>query len=280
MHKLKLLEVGRHKVQVVKLIRMFTQLGLKESKALMDNVPSILISYRADISIDQIIKNFTAIGAIVEKMQEKTTDEPKDEMIGPDESYSTQQPGIAKQEIKDYKKVNIETNKIKQSSSDYKHNKSQKLNLKPAIAFAVIIALINSFVGIYFGFHTPFYSIFIVAIGIAYFLRKHNLDADKKIGIPAFLITISYFFAFHLFNGILLYLLYQYVIHINIFGLFISLFTSRNFLVLLSALTAYFLAINKFIFRRLDKRPNKTISEADNFMENKQIKNSKEKKRF
>ncbi len=276
MHKLKLVEVGKHKIQVVKLIRMFTQLGLKESKELMDNAPSILISYRDDISIEQIIKNFEAIGAVVEKIIKET----KDETIGPDDSYSTIRPGIAKQEIKNYQKETNENQSVTISKVDYQHNKSQKLKLKPAIFFASVIALMNSFANIYFRFYTPFYAIFIIAIGIAFFLRKHNLNADKKIGIPAFLITLSYFFAIHLIDGIILYVLYQYVIQINIFGLFVSLFTSRNFLVLLAALMAYFLAINKFILKRFYKRPDKTESEADNFMENKQIKNRKEKKRF
>jgi hypothetical protein len=280
MHKLKLVKVGKHKIQVVKLIRMFTQLGLKESKELMDNAPSILISHRVDISLEQIIKNFAAIGAIVEKVQEEKKNKPKDEAIGPDEFYSTDRPGIAKQEIKDYQKVNIKTKTVKTYNSDYQKVENKKLNLKPAIFFATIVAVIKSFANLYFGYYATFYAIFIVAIGIAYFLRKYNPDADKKIGIPAFLITLSYFFAIRVIDAIILYILYQYAVPLNIFGLFISLFTSGNFLVLLAAIMAYFLVMNKFIFKRFYKKLDKTKSEDNDFMENKQIKYRKEKKRF
>ena len=37
-----------------------------------------------------------------------------------------------------------------------------------------------------------FFAIFFVAIGIAYFLRKYNVNEDKKLGIPAFLITLLF----------------------------------------------------------------------------------------
>jgi hypothetical protein len=169
MHKLKLVKVGKHKIQVVKLIRMFTQLGLKESKELMDNAPSILISHRVDISLKQIIKNFAAIGAIVEKVQEEKKNKPKDEAIGPDEFYSTDRPGIAKQEIKDYQKVNIKTKTVKTYNSDYQKVENKKLNLKPAIFFATIVAVIKSFANLYFGYYATFYAIFIVAIALPTF---------------------------------------------------------------------------------------------------------------
>jgi len=44
MLKIRLVKTGRHKIEVIKLIRLFTQQGLKESKELADNVPSILVS--------------------------------------------------------------------------------------------------------------------------------------------------------------------------------------------------------------------------------------------
>jgi hypothetical protein len=279
MLKLKLVKVGKHKIQVVKLIRMFTELGLKESKELMDNAPSILLSKQKDIDIEQIIKNFAAIGAMVEKIKEKPVEEPKESTVGVDTSYSpSQRPGMAKQKKKDYRKKETITHQKNKPEIQFKTK--QKLKLKPAITFAVVIAIIKSFISIRFGFMASFYAIFFVAVGIAYFLRKYNINTDKRIGIAAFAITFLYFFANVIADAIILYLLYQYVIPLNIFALLASLLTTRNFLVIIAAGVAYFFAINKDVFKKFRPKTEETEIDDNNSMENKQIKNQKEKKRF
>ena len=152
--------------------------------------------------------------------------------------------------------------------------------MKPAIIFAITAAAIKSFSAIYFGFYALFYIVFIVAIGIAYFLRKHNLHVEKKLGTAAFLITLLYFFSVFVADWIILFVLYQYVNPLNIITLVISLFTSLNILVLIAAALSYFLAINKNIFRHF--LPDTEISQKKetNLVENNNKSYHKEKKRF
>jgi hypothetical protein len=59
------------------------------------------------------LKTLPPLEPLWEKVQEEKKNKPKDEAIGPDEFYSTDRPGIAKQEIKDYQKVNIKTKTVK-----------------------------------------------------------------------------------------------------------------------------------------------------------------------
>jgi len=278
MSKLKLTKVGKHKIEVIKLIRLFTELGLKESKELMDNVPSILISYKEDIKIEQIIKNFEAIGAAVEEV--KDAPPPKIDVVGTDNLSSLERPGTAKKMSQDYIKKETKTTTYKKSEFTNKTDISKKLKLKPAIFFAITIAVIKSFSSIYFGFFAFFYVVFIVAIGIAYLLRRNNINAEKQLGIPAFLITILYFFSLVVADWIILYIMHQYVISINIFGLIISLFTSRNILVLVAAALSYFLATNKNVFKQFLPQKIEIENNEIDFVENKGIKNHKEKKRF
>ena len=279
MLKLKLVEVGKHKIQVIKLIRLFTELGLKESKDLMDNAPSVLISYREDLKLNQIIKNFKAIGAKVEEIIEEKPVK-KDDVVGSDDSSAVERPGSAKKVVKEYQKKSTTKSTFKQPKFSNKVNTPKKLKLKPAIFFAITIAIIKSFSTIYFGFYTFFFAIFFVAIGVAYFLRKYNINEDKKLGVPAFLITLLYFFSIVVIDWIIFSFLNQHLISLNIFSIIISMFTSLNILVLVAAGAAYFLAINKNVFKRFLPETQFNGKKEANIVENKNKKYHKEKKRF
>ena len=69
----------------------------------------------------------------------------------------------------------------------------------------------------------------------------------------------------------------QYIEPLHLIHLLISLFTSRNFFVILAAIMAYFLAKNKGILEIVLPKP---IIGDSNLMENKKLTNHKEKKKF
>lgn len=67
MLKIRLIDPGNYKIQVIKLIRGYTGLGLKESKELVDQVPSEFELVCNSQEIRQILENFRKVGAMIEK---------------------------------------------------------------------------------------------------------------------------------------------------------------------------------------------------------------------
>lgn len=271
MIKLRLTNKGKHIIEVVKLVKMFTGLGLKESKELVDNVPSVLISNREDISKEQIIKNFAAIGAKVEEIIEE--EKPKKPEIGSDDASISNKPGSAKKvqsktstwkaspakSFKSEKEVKTQQAKTEQATPT-------KLIIKPAIIVAVALAVIKSIIAIVFRFYF-IYAIFLVAVCIAYYLRKYN-PANKKLGIAAALITFIYFFSLITTDWILYILIYQDLAPFSIFGVFASLFRGYNLLTFAAAGLAFFLAYNKNIFKKLNNKFERAEINIDEIMEN------------
>ena len=67
--EIKLIQTGKHKIEVIKLIRLFTNLSLKECKYIIDNTPFVFIVSKPEFDFEQIKRNFGAIGAKVEKIE-------------------------------------------------------------------------------------------------------------------------------------------------------------------------------------------------------------------
>jgi len=59
-------EVGANKIQVIKVIREITGLGLSESKALADNAPSVIKENVAKDAANEMLEKFKAAGAVAE----------------------------------------------------------------------------------------------------------------------------------------------------------------------------------------------------------------------
>ena len=59
-------EVGANKIQVIKVIREITGLGLSESKALADNAPSTIKENVAKDAANEMLEKFKAAGAVAE----------------------------------------------------------------------------------------------------------------------------------------------------------------------------------------------------------------------
>jgi hypothetical protein len=75
--EIKLTQTGKHKIEVIKLIRLFTDLSLKECKYIIDNTPFVFIVSKPEFDFEQIKKNFEAIGAKVEKIEPIKNIKPK-----------------------------------------------------------------------------------------------------------------------------------------------------------------------------------------------------------
>lgn len=271
MIKLRLTNKGKHIIAVVKLVRMFTELGLKESKELVDNVPSILISYREDISKEQIIKNFAAIGAKVEEIIEE--EKPQETEIGSDDAYIANKPGAAKKVQPKTTNWQASSNKSFESKKEIKTKQSKvkqaphtKLIIKPAIIIAVALAIIKSIFSVVFGFFSV-YAVFIVAICIAYYLRKYN-PASKKLGLTAALVIFIYYFSLLLTDWIFYMIVYQHLAPFSVFGVFASLFRGYNLLTFIAAGLAFFMAYNKNIFKKLNNKFERPEINIDEIMEN------------
>lgn len=59
-------EVGANKINVIKVIREITGLGLAESKALADNAPSTIKENVAKDAANEMVEKFKAAGAVAE----------------------------------------------------------------------------------------------------------------------------------------------------------------------------------------------------------------------
>ncbi|RLD66284.1 MAG: hypothetical protein DRI95_06990, partial [Bacteroidetes bacterium] len=99
--EVKLIDIGKHKIEVIKLIKLFTGLGLKESKELADKLPSTFKVYKPEYDFEQIKKNFDAIGAMVELV----------EKIEPIKEIKKNIPGKPGEDLKE--KTPIKSGKIK-----------------------------------------------------------------------------------------------------------------------------------------------------------------------
>ena len=59
-------DVGANKIAVIKVVREITGLGLAESKALVDNAPSVIKENVAKEAADEMVAKFKEAGATVE----------------------------------------------------------------------------------------------------------------------------------------------------------------------------------------------------------------------
>ena len=73
--KVNIVSAGQHIEEVVKLIKLFSGLSLNDSKKILDQSPALFDIENPEISLEQIRKNFEAIGAIVQEFEEVRTSE-------------------------------------------------------------------------------------------------------------------------------------------------------------------------------------------------------------
>jgi len=158
----------------------------------------------------------------------------------------------------------------------------QKIELKQAIIFVSIVALIKSFLSIYLGYRTS-YIIFIVAFGVAYYLRLNNPIVDKKLGIAAASVTLLFLVLSIIVNWILLFVLYRYSVPFSLFEIFSSFFRGLNILnifVILAATGSFVLASNENLLKNLYKKDLQKEKNSEEIVEKKQISDHKKKEKF
>jgi ribosomal protein L7/L12 len=249
--KIILTNPGNHKLEVIKLIRMFTGAGLKEAKDFVEQVPSLLLIEDEGLTFNQVSKNFNAIGAEIEQVMDVIDNEAnKSQMVIPGPAGNTN--GINKREsrtlipgagiFKEYKELE------KPGGFEMEGRlKSQMLN---AFIFSSLSAILLAFIHINFNIsHVSF--IFVIAICISYFLRIKN-PPGNKLGMTAFLLVIYYFVLKYIFvayfwplgNG------YSAIDFADIIG---GLLHQSTVFIAIPAGLAWFLAANKSLFKGIDK---------------------------
>jgi ribosomal protein L7/L12 len=70
MAKLRLIDAGTNKIQIVKLVRIYSNLGLKESKEIVDQVPSEFFIDSENVDLQQVIRDFEKWGAKMDSVDD------------------------------------------------------------------------------------------------------------------------------------------------------------------------------------------------------------------
>ncbi|MEN8119839.1 MAG: 50S ribosomal protein L7/L12 [Bacteroidota bacterium] len=277
--EIRLLDIGKHKIEVIKLIRLFTGLGLKESKELTDKTPSIFKLNKPEFKFEQVKKNFDAIGAkieLVEKIEPiKEIKENNPQIPGEDlkEKTSVPKKTIKSDKIKIKKKkvwekpTFTEKSKITSITDEKFFNinkkadeiffvKSVKSSLTIAITGAVIYAISNFYYPV-----SPLFTFIIIAFIISISIRSTTGKTTRELGILAGAFTLFSYIIYPFFTNIVFSLYYGEIWYFsapNIFFRYFSIFYPSAFI---PAILAYLIASNGNLGEKLNivfKPGNKT----------------------
>ena len=256
--EIKLVNIGKHKIEVIKLIRLFSGLGLRESKELADKIPSTFHVKNTEIELKQIKKNFAAIGATIEKV-EKIVPVEKSVSNVPGEDLSEKTPipkktiktKYTKKEKKVYEKPKFTEQKTKTTYTDDKfYNLNKKADdlfflksVKSSIAIAMVGAAIFGISNFYYPF-SMFLAFLIIAVIIAFTLRSTNNRTSKELGILAASFTIFSFIIYPFFSNILFAAVYGDMYYLQSTNIFFRLFSIFNPTIIIPTIIAYLIASN------------------------------------
>ena len=248
--KIKLVKGSKNKLGLIKLIRWFTSLGLKECKNIVDNIPAFFEIKDKNLSFEQIEKNFSSIGAEIKIVESNEPDSP----VG--------SAGIVKKAVK-IEKIKAEKPKIKErtSNKNIKEEKTSDFYLKSLNEKADTYALVRgiktslsvSFLGslaytysifyFNFGYYISYFIILAVAISNAIILKnetdKDNTDIAKiSAGMTFFFYMLASFIKSVFFSFI-------YKLGFGISGFIFNIFSSDFIIIILAMGVSYFLVAKK-----------------------------------
>jgi ribosomal protein L7/L12 len=266
---IKLLDPGPSILEIIKIIRKHTNLGLKECKDLVENPPAIFEIHDSQNSLSEIISEFEKAGAKVEeatdkekfasiKTQSKSTNtfeggfkamsaksfsgasgfEKKD-----DSSFFSINQHTTKQEAK--KNIGIPTKKAEFTG----HGVDAKPNLKQVLVFANTAALLLPAFGLLLNL-SFFGTDFIVALIIAYLLSKYNA-ASKKLGLFAILVVFNYFVVKGVVDDLFFSFYYGYQPDMDSFFILEKVIYSFNINSIISATLVWLIATNSSILKTI-----------------------------
>jgi len=238
--KVKLIKASKNKLELIKLVRWFTDLGLKECKNIVDNTPSVFEIKNKNLTFEQINKNFSSIGAIIEI--EKKIIKTSDSSVGGAGS------GVDITEIKEAAQI-IEKKKLKEPD-EYFNTLNKKADnyalargIKSVLTVSIIVALSIPFITSFFGFYYTFYiGVFVVAVANAIILKRETNKENESIAKIASGMTFFFYMIFTLVQKI--YLVFLYRIYFDYIG-FSSIFSSDIFVIILAMSVSYFLVAKK-----------------------------------
>jgi len=238
--KVKLIKVSKNKLELIKLVRWFTDLGLKECKNIVDNPPSVFEIKNKNLSFEQINKNFSSIGAIIE-IEKKIINEP-DISVGGAGSV-VDMPELNEPDII------IEDKRINKPD-DYLNSLNEKADryalargIKSSITISIIAALIIPFITSFFSFYYTFYIVlFIVSVANAIVLKKETYTENDNIAKIASSMTFFFYIVSYLFHSIYFSFLYKIPLR---FGAFFNVLSIDFFAIIIAMGISYFLVAKK-----------------------------------
>lgn len=285
--QIKLVKQGKSKIELIKLIRWLTSLGLKECNDIVNNIPSVFEIKDKNIKFEQIEKNFSSIGALIEIEDAKKPDMP----VG---GVGTVEEEIVEKEAEINRRIIIKDKKnkkkIKKEKTDNEYFKSinEKADtyalvrgIKTSLSVTFIGALIHTYLIFFFNleYNISYLVIFAVAISNAIILKKETDKENTSIAKIAAGITFFFYMASSLMKN--LFFAYIYNLSIGIGGFIFGIF-SFNFIVILLAMgVSYFLVAKKnpidAIARAL-KKSNSYKTTNKNYTSNKENEYSRKRK--
>ena len=275
--EVKLTDTGKHKIEVIKLIRLFSSLGLKESKELTDKIPSTFKVNKPEFEFEQIKKNFDAIGAKIELVEkiEPIKDIKKNDPKIPGEDLKEKIP-IPKKTIKlaKVKKKKVWgkpkfTEKSKTTSiTDEKffniNKKADEIFFVKSVKSSITIAIIGDFIFALLNIYYPLYPMFgflVIGAIIAFTIRSTTGKTSRDLGILAGAFTLFSFIIYPFSNYLIFPFLYGEIMFMpapNIFFRFFSIFYPSAFI---PAILAFVIASDILKSKKFDtffKMGNKT----------------------
>ena len=261
--EVKLINIGKHKIEVIKLIKLFTGLGLKESKELADKLPSTFKVYKPEYDFKQIKKNFDAIGAKVELVEKiEPIKEIKKNVPGkPGEDLKEKTP-IKSGKIKN-KKIwkkptfteNIKTSSIPDEKFFNINKKADTIffvkSIKSSLAIAIIGAFILALSNIYYPYHA-FYGFSVIGVIIALTIRSTTGKTSIGLGILAGAFTLLSFFIYPFLNNPIFSFIYGEILYLHAPNTLYILFSIIYPSAFIPAILAYLIASNGNLGKKLN----------------------------
>ncbi|MBN1250991.1 MAG: ribosomal protein L7/L12 [Bacteroidales bacterium] len=287
--QVKLTKVGNNKIELIKLIRWITSLGLKESNEIVNNTPSIFEIKDENADFEKIKNNFTSIGALIEIYEP----EKPDSHVGGAETHiiienNEQNLIFIENEEQNPEPLIIEKDKdffekIDERADAYAFTKA----IKSALIFSTISALIYSLSVFYFSHYFGYLIILIVGIGNAIILKNGTKKEDINIAKIAAGLTFFFYIPASLFKNIV----FSYIYHtlFGFSGFFFGIFNSNIFIILIAMSISYYLVAKKSPFdafvitnkkTQSTKKDDKYRNKSKNINTNKTKSIKREKKKF
>jgi len=276
--KIKLIEIGKHKIEVIKLIRLFTGLSLKESKELADKPPSEFYVDKPELEFEQIKKNFDAIGAKIKKIEIVKKNKPIEKKVSNvpgedlDEKILNPQKTIKAKKSKDIKKKVWEKPKFSENKEKSSFQEKKVLSIddklenmmffksvKSSLSIAVIGSPVSAF--IFWYFRLPlFVSFLAIGIIIALTIKKTTGKTSRDLGILAAAFTLFSYIIYPFFSNILYAVLYNDLMYFHVPNIIFRFFSILYPSAFIPAIVAFFIASNAKLGEKLDSilKPNTT----------------------